>query len=353
MLALTWGLASHTVIASTSHKKQAHSIDTSKTSHGASYATRPEALLLADEIASRRKLDPVWVRKAIRQARFLPQVVRLMAPATVGSTKNWELYRSRFIEPKRIQSGVKFWLEQRKALERAEIEFGVPAEIIVGVIGVETIYGQQLGTFKVLDALATLSFDFPKNHPRAKERSAFFRAELEELLSFQLQGSLNPLTLRGSYAGAMGMPQFMPSSWAKYALDFDGNGKIDLFSSPSDVIGSVANYLKSFNWTRGVATHYVLDLKAEPLDLAYLLAPDILPTFLPEDLTAKGVILEAQGLQHPGLLALVKLENGNAKPTYIAGTENFYAITRYNWSSYYALAVIELGQAVSESMKNR
>ncbi|HCY14611.1 MAG TPA: lytic murein transglycosylase B [Curvibacter sp.] len=315
------------------------------------YDSRPEAIALADEIAERRGLNRTWVRQAIGQARLLPQVVKLMTPAPVGVPKNWQLYRSRFIEPKRIAAGVRFWQSQRETLARAEAVYGVPAEIIVGIIGVETIYGQQTGSFRVIDALATLAFDFPTVHPRAAERSRFFRAELEQLLSLQGQKGLDPLSVRGSYAGAMGMPQFMPSSWARFAVDFDGDGRIDLFDSPADVIGSVANYFKTFNWQPGMPTHYAVGFDAERLDKDALLVPDILPTFSVASFTAKGAVLDAAGLQHPGALALVELQNGEEAPSYVAGTENFYVITRYNWSSYYALAVIELGQAVATAMR--
>jgi membrane-bound lytic murein transglycosylase B len=353
LIALVFFMAPHAAFSSNAHKKKHTKPETLKLTGTLTYAARPEALHLADEIAQRNGLDPAWVRRALKQAHFLPQVVKLMTPPPVGTVKNWKLYRSRFIDSKRIQAGVKFWEEQRSTLERAEREFGVPAEIIVGVIGVETIYGQQLGTFKTIDALATLSFDFPKNHPRAKERSEFFKSELEALLSFKLKDGIDPLSLRGSYAGALGLPQFMPSSWKRFAVDFDGNGKIDLFNSPSDAIGSVANYLKAFKWQSGMNTHYALQLDSNSEDLAYLLASDILPTHLPQEMLARGVSLEAMAVLHPGLLALVKLENGDEAPTYVAGTENFYAITRYNWSSYYAMAVIDLGQTILKNIKPR
>ena len=317
---------------------------------GIAYAQRPQAMQWADDMAQRRNLDAAWVRQTIAQARHLPIVAKYISPPPVGTVKNWRVYRSRFIDPVRIQAGVKFWQTHRELLERAQADYGVPAEIIVGIIGVETIYGQQVGNFRVIDALATLTFDFPSAHPRAKERQAFFEGELEQFLSLANRAGLDPLALKGSFAGAMGLPQFMPSSWVKYAVDFDGDGKVDLFNSPGDVIGSVANYFKAFNWQPGMPTHYPVGFDAAKLDMEALMAPDILPTFSVASFTAKGAVLTGEALQHTGPLALIELQNAGAEPSYVAGTENFYAITRYNWSSYYAMSVIELGREVAAAM---
>jgi len=318
---------------------------------GPAYALRADAMQAADDIAARRDLDREWVHQAIGQAHYLPQVAKFIQPPPVGTPKNWAIYRSRFIDPIRIQAGVKFWQDNRDTLARAQAQTGVPPEIIVGIIGVETLYGQQMGSYRVIDALSTLAFDFPASHPRARERSAFFKSELEQFLSLTNRTNVDPLAWHGSYAGAMGMPQFMPSSWVKYAVDFDGDSKIDLFNSPADVIGSVANYFKAFHWQPGMPTHYPVHFDTSRLDLDALLAPDILPTFSVSSFMAKGAVLEGAALQHTGPLALVELQNGDAPTSYVAGTENFYAITRYNWSSYYAMAVIELGQEVARALE--
>ena len=331
----------------TNKKSSSKTAVSSSAQNDPTYADRADVMLAADDIALRRNLDPLWVQKTLAQAHYISQAVKFMQPAPSGTVKNWYAYRSRFIEPIRIRAGVKFWQDNQQALNRAEQETGVPAQIIVGIIGVETIYGRNTGGFRVLDALTTLAFDFPTSHPRAKERSVFFKSELEQFLSLMYRTSADPLEPRGSYAGAMGMPQFMPSSWVKYAIDFDGDGKVDLFNSPTDVIGSVANYFKTFGWQSGMPTHYPVSFDASKLDLDALLAPDILPTFNVNSFVAKGAVLEGAALLHHGPLALVEVHNGNAPPSYVAGTENFYVITRYNWSSYYALAVIELGQEVA------
>lgn len=317
---------------------------------GAPYATRDDAMQFADEVAARRNLDRIWVRSAIGNARFLPNVPRLMLPAPRGTPKNWRVYRSRFIDPVRIAAGARFWRAHSASLARAEAEYGVPAEIIVGIIGVETIYGQNMGSFRVIDALATLSFDFPQDHPRAAEREAFFRSELESFLSTESRTRDDPMAPLGSYAGAMGMPQFMPSSIAKYAVDFDGDGRIDLVNSADDVIGSVANYFKAFNWQPGQPATFPVRFDTTRLQKATLLAPDILPTFSADSFSAAGGVLDGAGQNYKGLLALIELQNGDDAPTYVAGTQNFYAITRYNWSSYYAMSVLDLAHEVKRAI---
>ena len=315
------------------------------------YLSSPTAMAFADDLAKRRGLDAAWVRQHIGSAQRLSGVIRLMTPAPKNAYNNGDAYRSRFIEPVRLRAGQQFWDTNRESLERAEREYGVPASLIVGVIGVETLYGRHTGNFRVLDALTTLAFDFPAEHPRAEARTAFFRDELEQFLSLTQRTGMDPQSLRGSYAGAMGLPQFMPSSWSKYAIDFDGDSRIDLFNSPADAIGSVANYLKAFGWQPGQPTHYPVTLDSTRVDMNALLAPDILPSFDVDSFTAKGAVLEGPAVRHTGKLALIELQNGNpaqggTPATYVAGTENFYVVTRYNWSSYYALAVIELGHAV-------
>lgn len=317
---------------------------------GTPYAARTDAMEFAEDVAARRNIDPAWVRRMIGQAQNLPVVSRLMQPAPLGQPKNWRVYRSRFIDDTRIAAGVRFWQDNQAALARAEQEFGVPAEIIVGIVGVETIYGQNMGDFRVIDALATLSFDFPSSHPRAAERTKYFRGELEQFLALHEAARTSPLAPRGSYAGAWGMPQFMPSSLAKWGIDYDGDKGVDLARSTDDVIGSVANYFKGYGWTPGMPTHYPVGFDREKLNLETLMAPDILPSFTAARFQELGAVLEGPALEHKGPLALVELQNGGDAPSYVAGTENFYVITRYNWSSYYAMAVIELGREVREAL---
>ena len=337
---------------------------------GTLYGQRADVMQFGADLAARQGLDVDWVQRQLAQARQLPSVARLIMPAPVAQAKNWTAYRARFVESDRLRAGAAFWRANESWLARAEARYGVPAEIIVGIIGVETLYGRHMGNFRVIDALATLAFDFPVGR---KDRSAFFRDELEQFLLLSHRESSDPQVLRGSFAGALGMPQFMPSSVNRFAVDFDGDGHIDLHRSSADVIGSVANYLAEFGWQRGLPTHFDVEPPANAAQRAVLLEPDIVPSFSVAEFIERGAVfgaraptesalatpMPAAGASEPaaaaaepgsvrpvGKLALVELHNAGDPPTYVAGTANFYAITRYNWSSYYALAVIELGEAV-------
>ncbi len=297
----------------------------------------------AQDLAARHSLDADWVQAHLGRARHVEAVRRLIMPSPAGVAKDWTAYRDRFIEPQRIGAGVLFWREHERWLDEAEQRWGVPPEVVVAIVGVETFYGRITGNFRVLDALATLAFDFPSGR---SDRSGFFRDELGSLLQWCRREGLDPEEPRGSYAGAIGLPQFMPSSILKYGVDFDGDGHVDLRGNPADTVGSVARYLAEFGWQRGLPTHYDVQPPAAAEDRALLLAPDIRPSFSAAQLAERGADLEPAGRNHEGPLALVELENGARPRAYFAGSTNFYAITRYNWSSYYAMAVILLAQAL-------
>ena len=311
----------------------------------AGYAHREDVQRFAADVAERHGLHPVWVRGMLTDARYAPDVARLIMPPPTGTPKNWAAYRERFVEPRRVRAGLAFWRDNEAWLQLAEERYGVPAQIIVGIVGVETLYGAHMGRFRVLDALATLAFDFPAGR---RDRSAFFRDELEQFLMLCYREGADPRTLAGSYAGAIGMPQFMPSSINAHAVDFDGNGRIDLHASAADVIGSVANYLAKAGWQSELPTHFEVTPPADPSHRATLLGPDIVPLFSPQEFAELGASLGDPAMGIAGKLALVELHNGHDAPSYVAGTTNFYAITRYNWSSYYAMAVIALGEAVRQ-----
>ncbi len=307
------------------------------------YASRADVLAFADQVAEQHGLDATWVRRHLAQAQPVQTVRRLIMPAPVGTAKNWATYRERFVEPQRIAAGLAFWKKAEQELARAQAEWGVPPEVVVAIVGVETFYGRVMGGYRVIDSLATLSFDFP---PGRKDRSAFFRNELAEYLVWCAREQRSPMLAVGSYAGAIGLPQFMPSSINRYAVDFDGDGRIDLISNPADVVGSIARYFSAFGWKPGLPTHYEVEPPAAAEDLAALRAPDIVPSFSAAQFAERGARLSPAGQRHEGLLALVELENGGQALSYFAGTSNFYAVTRYNWSAYYAMAVILLAEAL-------
>jgi len=307
------------------------------------FGERADVMRFAADLATAQSWELPPLQAVLAQARSVPAVQRLIMPAAVGTAKDWAAYRARFIEPRRLQAGIAFWAQHEAALARAESRYGVPAEIIAAIIGVETFYGQITGGFRVIDALATLSFDFPSGR---SDRSAFFRKELVEFLKLCRREGLDPLAVKGSFAGAIGWPQFMPSSWNRDAVDFDGDGHIDLAASPVDAIGSVAHFLVEHGWQRGMTTDYRLAMPVETSARALLLAPDIKPTFSAAQLLAAGAEPSEAALEHSGPMAVVELQMGAAAPVYVLGTENFYSITRYNWSSYYAMAVIELGRSL-------
>ena len=315
---------------------------------GKALGNTPAVKALASRLSAEHQLPKAWVQQNIAKTRLLPQVQQMVLPPVSPTAKNWQAYRSRFLQSARIQAGVAFARLHEEALKSAETRYGVPVAYVLGVLGVETFYGQHQGQFKVLDTLATLSMAFPKEHPYASERQAFFENELGHHLK-QLRQQPSLKNQLGSFAGASGWPQFMPSSIAKFAVDFDGDGRIDLARSPVDAIGSVAHYFQAFGWQTGMPTHFEVKVNATEADLAALLAPDIVPSWSLAHLQDKGVeVMSASGYAQP--LALVQLFNADDPPSYVAGTENFFVITRYNRSSYYALAVIDLGDAVVKAL---
>ena len=316
---------------------------------GPAYAGHPAAMAFAEEVANERGLPVDWLRQQLAQARRLPTVQQLIMPPPVGVPKNWAAYRARFIEPQRINAGLAFWQQHARWLSEAETRWGVPPEIVAAIVGVETFYGRITGNFRLIDALATLSFDFPTGR---RDRSAFFRSELAEFFVLCAREGRDPQAMKGSFAGAWGLPQFMPGSVNRWALDFDGDDHVDLMDSGADVVGSVAHFLAGHGWQRDLPTHYAVALPTEPagaVGTVMLLAPDIRPSFTAAEFAAHGATLPKEGQAHEGLLALVELQNGGAPATHVAGTANFYVITRYNWSAYYAMAVIDLAAALRQA----
>jgi len=279
------------------------------------------------------------------KVRHSKEALKLVLPAPPGKPKNWQAYRERFVEPVRIKAGVAFWDNYEDDLARAEKEFGVPAEIMVGIIGVESIYGKHVGNFRVLDVLTTLAFDYP-DLPKRDARMSFFRGEVEQTLLFARESKLDPLSLRGSYAGAIGWGQFMPGSIRRFGIDYDGDGKIDLRKSPQDAIGSVANYLMRHGWKRGDPTVFpvgVESVRQERLD--HLINQGLEAKFGWSELQPEGVRVRFS-LPNDLKFGLIDLQNGEDPTEYWLATNNFFAITKYNRSYFYAMSVVDLGKAV-------
>jgi membrane-bound lytic murein transglycosylase B len=311
------------------------------------YGRRDDVIAFAARVAEDRGLDRAWVEEQLAKARYLPSVAKAIMPGPPGTAKNWAAYRARFIEPRRLAAGVQWWQAHAAALADAQERYGVPAELVAGVIGVETFYGRMTGNYRVLDSLATLAFDFPTGR---SDRSAFYRNELRAYLVWCALEGRDADSVRGSFAGAIGWPQFMPSSLLKYAVDFDHDGHVDLSAGGDDVVGSVAGFLATFGWQRDMPPCFPVLPPLDPVERTRLAAADIVPTFTAAQLAAAGAQLPDAAREFPGPLAFVELQNGDDPASYVAGTPNFYVVTRYNWSSYYAMAVIELGAALKREM---
>jgi len=311
------------------------------------YGRRDDVLAFAAQVADERGLDRAWVEDQLARARYQPSVARAIMPGPPGTAKNWAAYRARFIEPKRLAAGVQWWQAHAQTLADAQQRYGVPPEIVAGVLGVETFYGRMTGNYRVLDSLATLAFDFPSGR---SDRSAFYRSELRAFLVWCALEGREADSVRGSFAGAIGWPQFMPSSLLKYAVDYDHDGHVDMASGGDDVIGSIASYFATFGWQPDMPTTFPAQPPADPAARARVVAADIVPTFTADQLVEAGAQLPDAARQFPGLLGFVELQNGDAPPTFVASTRNFYIVTRYNWSAYYAMAVIDLGEALKREM---
>lgn len=298
---------------------------------GAQRPLSPEVETFVGEMVEKHQFEAGALRRLFSQARPRPGILRaISAPATA---RPWHEFRSRNVDPARINGGVAFWGEHAATLARASREYGVPEEIIVATIGMETLYGRNTGSYRVLDALITLAFQYP---PRAD----LFRAQLEEYLLLVRESGFDAMRIRGSYAGAIGIPQFLPGSYRRYAVDFDGDGRRDLMGTTADAIGSIANYYKAHGWRSGETV--IVPAEVGRNGASALLEAGIKPQFKIAELRKMGVIPAApveDGAE--AALFVVETETG---PRYWLGLNNFYVITRYNRSVNYALAVYELAR---------
>ncbi len=306
---------------------------------GGDFANNPNAQQFIDKMVNKHGFDRQQLQGILSQAKRLDSVLRLMdnqAPTTSvkppsGPNGAWLRYRKKFITPDNVQNGVVFWNQYEDALNRAWQVYGVPPEIIVGIIGVETRWGRVMGKTRILDALATLSFNYPR-------RAEYFSGELETFLLMARDEQDDPLNLKGSFAGAMGYGQFMPSSYKQYAVDFSGDGHINLWD-PVDAIGSVANYFKAHGWVKGDQVAVMANGQAPGLPNGFKTKYSI------SQLAAAGLTPQ-QPLGNHQQASLLRLDVGTGYQ-YWYGLPNFYTITRYNHSTHYAMAVWQLGQAVA------
>lgn len=296
--------------------------------------SRPELNDFIDEMVKEHDFNKKELTALFDKVELRPKIIEAITRPAEG--KAWYEYRPIFVTPESIDGGVDFWNEHAETLARAEQTYGVPPEIITAIIGVETRYGGNTGSYRVLDALSTLAFDYPK-------RADFFRGELKEYLILTREEDIEPLSIKGSYAGAMGYPQFIPSSYRNFAIDFDKDGQRDLLNNMEDVIGSVANYFTEHGWQPGAAVAVPATVSG---DKHTALLDQLKPEISLRNLKQRGVSVDTE-LPDDQLGALLQYETETGMEYWI-GLQNFYAITRYNHSQLYAMAVYQLSQAIRE-----
>jgi membrane-bound lytic murein transglycosylase B len=302
------------------------------------YLARPEVRSFIGFMHAEHGLDLAELERILGQARHQPSIVRLMhpkRPKSVQPVRSYPAYRAKFLTDVRISAGTRYWEIHDADLRRAEAQFGVPAHVILGILGVETVFGRNTGSFRVVDALATIAFD-------GRRRQEYFRDELKEFLLLTREIGIDPLAIKGSYAGAIGLPQFMPSSYRRHAVDFDHDEVIDLAGSPADAIGSIASYLKAYGWTAGELATATVRL---PADSAAKLVTGLQRVHNVAELRKKGVKFSDSGLPD-GTCSVIELPSPGKPSKYLAGFANFEAVTRYNRSTFYATAVLELADAI-------
>ena len=295
---------------------------------------RPELQAFISGMVEKYGFERTALQAVFRQVELKPSIIDAISkPAE--SKKSWEQYRPQFLTPSRISGGVRFSIDNAAALARAQREYGVPEEVIAAIIGVETRYGKQTGSYRVMDALTTLALDFPRRAP-------FFLGELENYLVLADQEGIDPLSLKGSYAGAMGIAQFMPGSYLRYAVDFDGDGRRDIGHSAADAIGSVANYLAAHGWQRGQPVAVPAQVEGEQYRALLGVGFD---SMRPVGELERMGVTATQTPPVDGQAQLLSLATSSA-PEFWLGFHNFYVITRYNRSVYYAMAVYHLSREI-------
>ena len=299
---------------------------------------KPEVDAFVVKMAREHEFDALDLRKMFSQLEPNQTIIKAIdAPAT---SKPWSYFRQLYVTPLRVDGGVAFWNEHAEWLQKARQTYGVPEEIITSIIGVETIYGQYTGKFRVVDALYTLGFEVPR-------RSRFFQGQFEHFLLLARENAIEPTEVTGSFAGAMGIPQFMPSSYRQYAVDFDGDGRVDLWNSVADAIGSVANYLSRFGWEAGEQIVLPAIVTADQPEALVRLG--VKPSLTVAEWRSRGVEIDGQ-IRERTDAGFFSLE-GEEGPQYWVSLYNFYVITRYNRSNNYAMAVYQLSQEIAQQRR--
>ncbi|MCX8565371.1 MAG: membrane-bound lytic murein transglycosylase B [Glomeribacter sp. 1016415] len=318
------------------------------------YQNNPAVEAFISDLAARHQFEPSALRALFEQAKYSDAVIKLEQPSPTPAPRNWHAYQSRFLNAERINAGVHFWRTHQAALQRAHQEFGVPPEIIVGIIGVETFYGRNMGNYPVLDVLTTLTFDYPAR-PNQLERGALFRKNLEAFLLWTRAAGLDPTRILGSYNGAVGIAQFMPSSVMQYAIDYDGDQKVDLYTSVADAIGSIANYLRQHGWEAGRPVIWEIASDNGSLGIAQAGADGkIEPRRKLRELIKAGLLLNEKidiEAESDTLVNIIDLPIPQQPTEYKLGLRNFAVITNYNRSFFYALSVYQLGQQVKQRLQ--
>jgi membrane-bound lytic murein transglycosylase B len=300
---------------------------------------RPEIVAFVDDVVARNQLKKSQVLALLRKAEPQPKIVEAMTRPAEKVTPWWE-YHDRFLTEERISQGAQLYVEHREALERIAAARGIPPEYLVAIMGVETKYGRVTGRYRVLDALMTLAFDYPP-------RSDYFRGELEQFLLLYKEEHLDPLKLTGSYAGAMGVPQFMPSSYRQFAVDADADNKRDLWNDWDDILASIANYFVEHGWEAGGPV--LAETRLDPGPKFQIDVRNLELNETVDSLNSEGVeVLDGPAGATPAVLISAEQQDG---PAYRVGFKNFYVITRYNRSARYAMAVHDLAQAIAQRVK--
>lgn len=309
------------------------------TTHG-NYGQRSDVHEFIDKMSEKHDFDRQELCELFNNTKYQPSIFKLFTKPHEGKATPWYKYRAIFITPERAKEGARFWQANEKTLASVEKQYGVPAEVIVAIIGVETRFGQNKGTYRVIDALTNLAFDYPR-------RADYFRGELEQYLLLTREQHLDPLEPVGSYAGAIGEPQFMPSSYRQYGIDFSGQHHADLCNNAADAIASVANYFKAHGWKTGEP----VAMQANVVGNNYqcLITKSLKPSRRVGELAAHGIT--PKGEVNPETLTNFMFFEGKLGPEYWLGFKNFYVITRYNSSRYYAMAVYQLSQKIAQEKR--